>query len=449
MRGRYRSLPLLLAGLVCLAAWLLPAEKPEAVLGRLSYAQFVAATLSTFLFALAVALTVCPASARRAVGFRVAAVGLAVFAVLVPYEIVCFLMPPLHLMDNPWYPTTGDALEAHPDLPFARPAHLRWEGLSRGDLAILNGDADPYARRVTFQTDRDGFRNSSDLTRAELIFLGDSFTEAGNVPEEETFVHRVAARLGTTARNLGRAGYSPPTELIVLREYGLMCEPRTVVWQIAENNDLHDAARYRRWVAAGRPPYTRSDTRGRFSRGESWQRRSPTFRLFASLRHPKPWRGGPSGTFVDSFGEHHPVRMLYTPDPALRPEEHPGFAEIERALREGHRILRERDIRLLVLLVPMKLRAIAPAVEFDQPSVQRLTSLGLDAPDWDVPVESTLAFHLQERCHALGIPFADATPRLRESAGQGRLVYLAYDTHLSPEGHRVVSDLIVEAMRPR
>jgi hypothetical protein len=449
MKARERALLLFPAGLVCLAAWLLPAEKPHAVLGRLSYLQFVAAALSTLLFALGVVLAVCPASARRAIGFRVAAIVLAVLAVLVPYEIICFLMRPLHLMDNPWYPTTGDALEAHPDLPFVRPAHLRWEGISRGDLAILNGDADPYARQVTFQTDHEGFRNSSDLSRAELIFLGDSFTEAGNVPEEETFVRLVAGELQMTARNLGRAGYSPPTELIVLREYGLACGPRIVVWQIAENNDLTDAVRYRKWVAAGRPPYTRSDTRGQFSRGESWQHRSPTFRLFASLRLPKPWEGGPSGTFVDAAGHPSPVRMLYVPDPTLRPEEHPGFGEILHALREGHEMLRTRDIRLVVFLVPMKLRAMARRMEFDEPSIRLLTSRGLDGPDWDVPEENTLAFQLKQRCAELGIPFADATPRLRERAADGGLVYLAYDTHLSPDGHHVVAELITEAVRPR
>ena len=88
-------------------------------------------------------------------------------------------------------------------------------------------------------------------------------------------------------------------------------------------------------------------------------------------------------------------------------------------------------------------------MEFDQPSVGRLTSRGLEAPGWDVPVENTFAFQLKQRCDALGIPFADATPRLRESAAGGRLAYLAYDTHLSPEGHEVVGDLIVEAIRPR
>jgi hypothetical protein len=141
--------------------------------------------------------------------------------------------------------------------------------------------------------------------------------------------------------------------------------------------------------------------------------------------------------------------MLYVPDPTLRPEEHPGFGEILHALREGHEMLRTRDIRLVVFLVPMKLRAMARRMEFDEPSIRLLTSRGLDGPDWDVPEENTLAFQLKQRCAELGIPFADATPRLRERAADGGLVYLAYDTHLSPDGHHVVAELITEAVRPR
>src|SRR6185369_5953031 len=135
------------------------------------------------------------------------------------------------------------------DLPFERPAHLHWEGLSRGDLAILNQDDDPYATRVTFVTDHEGFRNGRDQDRANLVFLGDSLTEAGNLPEDDTFVRRTATAMNTTARNLGRAGYTAPTELIVLRKYGLTCRPRAVVWQIAESNDLVEAVMFQNWLA--------------------------------------------------------------------------------------------------------------------------------------------------------------------------------------------------------
>ena len=143
------------------------------------------------------------------------------------------------------------------------------------------------------------------------------------------------------------------------------------------------------------------------------------------------------------------MRMLRLPDPELRPEAHPGFADIAESLKKGSRLLREAGIDLLVLLIPTKFRAMASSVTFDEKTLRQLRPLRLDRATWDVPADRTLAPPLERLCAELDIPFVDATPRLRSSAESGVLVYSPFDTHLSPAGHRVVADLIVETVTTR
>ncbi|MFO1514222.1 MAG: hypothetical protein U1F83_15135 [Verrucomicrobiota bacterium] len=278
---------LLTAGL----AWFCPAAKADAVCGRLNYFQFWVAMLLTVATTFSLVLLLLSPAMRRTVGFRMAAVLMALFVAVAVAEVVAYVLPVRHQMDNPWYLAAGGGTSDGVELPFERPPHLKWEGLSRGDLALLNGDPDPYARPVTFETDMDGFRNSRDIGQADLITIGDSFTEAGNVMESESFSTLAGRRMGLSSRNLGRAGYTAATELIVLNKYGLKCRPKVVVWQIAEANDLAEMVIYEKWVSFGRPRYF--DAKPDTARREAWQRRSPTFRLFAALRDntrsPWPW----------------------------------------------------------------------------------------------------------------------------------------------------------------
>lgn len=435
-------------GLVAALAWTLPRDKPGAVLGRLSYGQFWLAAAATLAFGLTASIALSPAGIRRKAAFRGLLAGLGALAALLACELAACLAPPIHWMDNPFYLSTRDCLTSDPNLPFVRPAGLRWEGSSRGDLAILNNDEDPYARKVRFATDKDGFRNSQDLAQADLVFLGDSFTEAGNVPEDKTFVRLSAARLNMTGVNLGRAGYTPPTELIVLRNHALERHPRIVIWQIAESNDLTEAILYEKWLEQGRPPYTANAPSGVATRAESWRRRSPTYRIFSLLRRPAPWTMGPSGTFRDSQGTVRPMRMLDLPDPRFDAGENAGYPLLLRALEDGSRLLREKQIELFVLMVPMKFRVMAPAVHFEDATLRSLTEFGLNGPDWDKRAERTLAYHLGKDLASQGIAFEDATEALRRSAKSGVPVYLSYDTHLSPEGHKVLCRLITGHIRP-
>jgi hypothetical protein len=438
------------AALVCLAAWLVPGHKPDAVLGRLAYWQFLLAIGATAGLVSVLILALVPAGRLRPAAFRIAAVWLGVLFATLAWEGVAYLLPPRHEMDNPWYILTRRGVQESDNmLPFERPPHLKWEGLSRGDLAILNHDDDPYARPVTFATDFEGFRNGQDIEQADLVFLGDSFTEAGNVPEEETFVQLTAKATGLSTRNLGRALHTGPTELLVLKKYGLKCHPSIIVWQLTEANDLQEAVEYRNWIAAGRPNFfdwlfieqykLRPEQLGASDpREQSWQRRSPTFQLFRCLRTPKPW--DLRGTFCDQAGQVHEVRFNAWPGRQNTPFHNEGWPLLKASIQDGAKLLREQNIRLILVHIPLKIRVVGPWLRLSE-AAQKMR------PSREIPPQETLASYLDSLCGELGVPFVDATPALKDATAAGELVYLPFDTHLSPRGHEIVSRLLVAAIR--
>lgn len=388
-------------------------------------------------------------SGRRSIAFRLAAVCLGIMIGLGLAEFAAWAWPTDHLADNPWYMSTGEALVGDKDLPWVRPANLHWTGSSRGDLAIETNSPDPEARIVTFQTDFEGFRNSRDLTQADIVFIGDSFTEAGNVPEENTFVAVTAEKLKRVARNMGVAGYGPPSELVALQKFGLKCNPRTVVWQIAETNDLDDALFFVQWHQSGRPNVLPGFSKAKPTRGEAWKRRSPTHLLLNLFRGEDQWPF--TGEFTDADGKPHTLRfeMSFPPNAS----EHPGWPLIEHTITSGAQLLGQQDIRLIVMLIPRKLRVMAPATEFHEIELPgsggpRIINGKLPA-GWDQPPDARLAARLKSLCEQLEVTFVDTTDQLTELAMGGVLVYQSMDTHLSPVGHKIVADLLVEQLQDR
>jgi hypothetical protein len=432
---------------VC-AAWLIPGKRDAAIAGRLGYPQFMVLLATIAIGVSAVAVIMAGESRRRAWLGNIGLLWLGSGFALGIAEAAAWAWPTSHLMDNPWYQGTGRVLTAARDLPYQRPPHLLWTGLSRGDLAMDDDEPDPSARTVTFATDSEGFRNENDAGPSDIVFLGDSFTEAGNIPVEETFPALVGRRTGRRIRNLGVAGFAPPMELIVLRNFGLRRMPSAVVWQIAESNDLEDSWEFSEWVKKGRPDF-RSDPQGIPTRLQGWKRRSPTRRLFDLLRRPKPWPV--RGTFRDAAGAEHDVRFEDTrPGPEQSPAGHPGWAVMRAALHDGGQILAERKIDLVVVLIPMKFRALAESIRFDRLPVDRpgrgLVLIDAWPAEFDLPVEQSMAYHLDKLCREVGATFVDTTAALKRQAAEGELGFLAMDTHLSPAGHRLVAALIAEAI---
>jgi hypothetical protein len=80
--------------------------------------------------------------------------------------------------------------------------------------------------RIAWQTDANGFRNSSERDSADIIVIGDSYMEYGE-DENDTLPKRLEARLpGSRVMNLAKSGYGPFQYLEVLKRFGLKYKPR-------------------------------------------------------------------------------------------------------------------------------------------------------------------------------------------------------------------------------
>jgi hypothetical protein len=427
-------------GAFAVIAWLVPAEKGNAVFGRLNYFEFWLAVALTAGAVSVLAVSLVSTGRRRAIGFRVGAVWVGVILGLPLVELAARFLPVRNQMDNPWYLAAGGGVSESDELPFERPAHLKWTGSSRGDLALVNHDPDPYARTITFATDWEGFHNNEDISEAGLITIGDSYTEAGNVPEAESFTTLLGKKLNLKSRNLGRAGYSPPPELIVLKKHGLKCRPKIVIWQIAESNDLDDARRFQSWVVMGRPPYFDLQGERQWERGKAWEARSATYRIYDWLR-PHPQKVWPyDGRFRDHAGVERTVRFMNIPRLDYVATNHSGWPILSQSLAEGAALCRSNHIQLVIVLVPQKYRILGPRTQMLDREIPTLES------SMDPTYATTMGGALKLFCASLGVPFVDATGRFAEWTHRGELIYLPYDTHLSPLGHEVLADLVAEKL---
>lgn len=317
---------------------------------------------------------------------------------------------------------TGD-LWAHPgNVPDSRLFYLRkphsivdWEG-------------------VRYRYDRHGFRNSSELTAADVVVTGDSFVEGWNVPAEELVTARLASRLGLRVMNLGQSGYGPQQELETFRRFGLPLSPRACVWVFFEGNDLGDVARYewlrKNWKTLSHPTLRERSfvrnalaaLRKRLERDESIPfLKEPGEAARAAHRHR-------SGVCRGSQGRSERLYFWY-PSHRLSAQDEAALQQVGRDLGEAARLCRKREIELLVVFAPTKHRVYRDLCTFAQDEAPGKW-VGNDLPR---RLETLLAQV------APGVGYLDLTPALRAEAAAGRRVYFDYDTHWTAAGHAVAA----------
>jgi hypothetical protein len=399
--------------------WLIPLIQPR---GRWGWGHYGGRDLLLGAICLLVALVISSAGARagsrtrRALADVTTAVAATMVAAIACDAAYVFGVRQIWRAPDVWlYRDTEDVL---PDdaLGFVRKPAIEWSGA-----------AVPGGRYVRYRTDERGFRNPPGIDRADIVFIGDSFTEAGAVPEEDTFARRVAAASALRTVNLGRSHYGAQQEEIVLERYGLAYRPRAVVWVLFEGNDLADADRFAEW---------RRDPVRRRSLLERYANRSPIVKAVEMTARddadrPRTLRlpdGGTADVYLD---------YRYVPDAPVR--DALGWRETEQALQAGMELCRSRGIALLIVLVPIKVRVLAPWIVFDDDADrERYLPRGRDTDERD------FGHAVGDAGRILGLPVIDTFPLLRARAAvDDRLVFATYqDSHLEVDGHAVLAEAI-------
>jgi lysophospholipase L1-like esterase len=325
-------------------------------------------------------------------------------------------------------PWQNPEYETDAELVHRRPAHYTASGETYGDIAHLLDV--PDARRYTFDVrlDRNGFRNATDLDRADIVLLGDSFIEAGLVPDSDHVGTRLAAETQQVVANLGNVAYGPRHQLVLLRRFALPLQPRTVIWLFFEGNDLQNIATYDSLV----------NVAGREAGAAPWRDRSfsrNTLVQFMRIAgNPRPSAVRRSGVVRLPDGTSERAYFLYGLTP-VDEERRQRLDQLAGILREAHALIATAGSRLLVAFVPVKYRVYEDALSEKGPIMEQW-------PGNDMParVEQIV------RSISPDIGFLDLTHPLRDALRAGALPYFADDSHWNSDGHRATAQALARAL---
>lgn len=410
-----------------------------AVVARVATVE--AATVTDVLFVLALPLTyvagagaVVRASPRpRLAAMRVVALTLGVLAALSLLELAAAVR--LVHWELVFKVLRGEQQHyvPDPDLGFRHAPNVRRSGRPRSDVELAWGLPARRSDHVIITYDRRGYRNATELNRADIVLIGDSYVEGSYVSDDQIVSSLLQARLSRPVANLGVAGYGTAQELVVLKRDAMPFEPRAVIWFFFEGNDLYNDHQFANVLLASREvratPWTD---------GHRWWRRSLMRHAQGQLRlilYPLvPTYCPHFGTMI--IGPHRGQKILFWPEAAVTwtEFERDRWEQAQHTLREAVRITREHGVKLLLVHVPIKFRVYRDFIGF---------SPGSELSDWTL---SPLPDLFAQFCRTEELACLDLTGVLRDAVRAGRMPHAPADSHWSPEGHQLVARRLEEML---
>ncbi|HZO01025.1 MAG TPA: SGNH/GDSL hydrolase family protein [Burkholderiales bacterium] len=254
-----------------------------------------------------------------------------------------------------------------------------------------------------------------------VLALGDSVTFGMGVPAEQTFP-RQAEVLLTGVRgapvevlNMGIPGYNTLHELALLREIGLGLRPDLVVVGFLYNDIELSSSQKESGVVT--QPVEMSLAR-RIKSGVNvswtWLKKNSMFADWLSPRLGNALR--PLG--VKGFGQVGELKDQFV-------DSNPHWRRMQQALLEMKRLTAERNIDLVVMVIPAMAKftdAAYPIKEYHQA--------------------------VTDFCHQHGIDVLDLLPAFWGRDGT-RFWISATDGHPNAEGHRIIAESLADYLAPR
>lgn len=310
-------------------------------------------------------------------------------------------------------------------------------GLYRASTTLLTepvpgftGEVQSLGYRVPLRINSLGLRGAEPGQGRRWLALGDSFTIAVQVPEEQTFAARIGASLGVEVLNGGVDGYSTWQATIRYRALDDVVRAEAVLLTFFLGNDLSDNERVQVQLRAPpnqHPPpmLSRTDpvTRWLFRNSVAFAYARVAFKRAALTRGD----GFESRRFKEEL-------LPFTKPGATRLQE--LLRQSERALLELRDLTRSRGDRLIVTVAPASF-AMDP-----ERAAQTLATFGLTDPDVDAPRRAVV-----ELLGRLGITSCDLTPALQAAETAGKAPYFRFDGHWTDSGHAAVAEAVLGCLR--
>jgi len=318
-------------------------------------------------------------------------------------------------------------------------------------------------------TDDMGFCNppgaNYDRVPVDVIAIGDSFTWCHTVPPATSWPAELSGLSGRSVYNLGTPAIGLYEYLVILRRFGLSRQPRVVVMNVYEGNDLRDAMRY--WAYRnGRPemPVER-DCSGWACRALGSRSYVYNLVVAANIEYLQPMftARGPAVDAAFEAVETDDLSFFYSLDFGdrqvpfnLRNADRDEIAVatamaqgalsptlFDEALEAFVSLASEHGFVPVVAYTPSAHTAYADYVRFDDPELAPLMA----------GMSSTLRDYFRASGERLGYFFLDLTgPLQKVIAAQGperaqQLLYGPVSIHYSVHGHRRVAEAMAEFLR--
>ncbi len=438
-------------------AWAIPgnvarmvAREQHIMLGRYSRAHFCWLVLAGLLSLLAIYIRSAPTPrSRKRRTFGVISCALAMFPAL--------LVVDLGLRLRTVYPYEPGEFVYH------RPPHAKY---------VLTYEDSPEQRRSFPDTppgygrvecvmsyDAEGFRNSVDLTRCDIVALGDSFTEGSRVSDHEPWPARLGSMTGLAVCNLGMSGYGMPEYLAALEHYGLQKKPKLVICMLYEGNDFRSLRTEAksgitvRQVVATSPIILAMNNFLIERVGAIGADRNPATLSAMSWLPIRVPGGAVERSYA--FASKQLTDLYVTRD---KFELDRSWYVITRLLKEMKRMCDAAGAELAVAYAPLKSHVVFPLAAgglnaSDVRTFMTYKNRKLKGPEGEAFLDSLLQCLgnresvVREWCEMRSIAFISLTEPLRKDALKGRQVYYTYDQHWSPTGHESAARAILDAMR--
>jgi len=323
---------------------------------------------------------------------------------------------------------------------YRRPGSTSWTGkVVTSQMQRIGYDAKwfPQEQEITLQYDKDGFRNPVGLEDWEIVVMGDSFTELGNLKYDDLVSTRLGSLVNRPVKNLGISHTGVLNQTACLEHFGTSKSTKHVVWAFFEGNDLQD-------MVLESQRLSRIET-GTSEHVDLLANRKTQSSLTGAIRNMlfAPSRLDIYGPAVNATlrrsGDSVRFKLDYTPVGSKMLG--PVGDQLSMAIENLAALCRQRDIKLWCVYMPTKRRvfhALGYQVDTDANLYLRQPWQPSDLPQW-----------LELQCRQQQIEFVDATPSLIELNKSDEFSHnLVFDTHLSVAGARVVAELLAAKMGP-
>jgi len=313
----------------------------------------------------------------------------------------------------------------------------------------------------TLTTDATGFRNTSAFERADVVALGDSFSEGSIVSDDQVWTARFARQTGLSVYNLGMHGYAPQHYLAALKEHGLKLSPRTVVLLFYEGNDFRSARLNEKpfpwwalYVRSEYSPFLRTLTVTCHRSFGHWGADAARKKLDVLSWLPVGVPEGPNERFY-AFPPSFLMEHFVTTEEFTRKSR---WRRTREVLAEIQTVCKQAGAKLLIAYIPTKAHVVLPLVADRLPSDKVHAFAMLQAEDVKLPDASSFLPGLLNRldvmeesltgwCREKEIELLSLTKPMREAVAQGRQTYYTYDDHWTPVGHDIAATTLAAILK--